>query len=165
MACFLTWPYHYLNQYWIIINGFYRIPIWVISREMLMISNLEEGFENYIFKVTAASPRSRRQWVEIGYQTPIVFRNGNQLIMAHAFIMCYLRHHLRLLNMRTNKIWITARQNYWSGAGQQRMDGKIHTHLSLKYSFLRPELTKIPLHLTVIQYTNNIQTVLDICFM
>ena len=61
MACCLTAPSHYLNQYWLIMN----LMLWhPPENNFIGISqniNSTNEFENYNFKITTVSPRV--QWV------------------------------------------------------------------------------------------------------
>ena len=61
MACCLTAPSHYLNQYWLIINGFCGIQTRVISHGRTHDINAQDGCKNHTFEITAVSARG--QWV------------------------------------------------------------------------------------------------------
>ena len=60
MACCLTAPSHYLNQCWLVINGFCGIHMRTFAQGNSHII-LKDDFENYIFEITATSLRG--QWV------------------------------------------------------------------------------------------------------
>ena len=63
MACCLTAPNHYLNQYWFIINGFCGTYLRAITQEEF---NSVHELGNYISKIIATSPMA--QWVESPYR-------------------------------------------------------------------------------------------------
>ena len=60
MACFLTAPSHFLNQYWLIVSKVLWHSTGQFHRKG---SRYLYGFENYQFKITAVSPGE--QWVDI----------------------------------------------------------------------------------------------------
>ena len=63
MACCLTAPSHYLNQCWLIISE----VLWYSHENRFTVKAQEiypwYEFENYLFKITASSPRG--QWVNV----------------------------------------------------------------------------------------------------
>ena len=87
MACHLTAPSHYLNQYWLIVN-FCGIHITANFPGNTYDINLNDEFVNYIFKITATYPR--RQWIKISvkvqFRGPKLYKKKRGLFQEESYL-------------------------------------------------------------------------------